>query len=95
MYLGHIVEIADSEDLYANTQHPYSKALLSAIPIPDPRIEATRERIILAGDVPSPLNPPSGCTFHPRCPIVIDDCCHVIPELRDVGGGHEVACIRV
>lgn len=95
MYLGRIVEIAESQELYENTLHPYSKALLSAVPFPDPHLEEKRERIILQGDVPSPLNPPPGCHFHPRCPMVIPDCSQVVPQLRDVGGGHQVACIRV
>jgi peptide/nickel transport system ATP-binding protein len=95
MYLGRIVEIASSAELYDNTLHPYSKALLSAIPVPDPHVEETRERIILQGDVPSPLNPPPGCHFHTRCPIAAPECSAVVPPLRDVGGGHEVACIRV
>jgi len=95
MYLGRIVEIADSVELYDNTLHPYSKALLSAIPVPDPQLEETRERIILEGDVPSPLNPPKGCHFHTRCPIAISECNEEIPLLRDVGNGHLVACIRV
>ena len=95
MYLGRIVEIASSAELYDNTLHPYSKALLSAIPVPDPHVEETRERIILQGDVPSPLNPPPGCHFHTRCPIATPECSAVVPPLRDVGGGHEVACIRV
>jgi oligopeptide/dipeptide ABC transporter ATP-binding protein len=95
MYLGRIVEIADSEELYGNTLHPYSKALLSAIPVPDPHMEEKRERIILQGDVPSPLDPPEGCPFHTRCPIALPECSGVVPLLRDVGGGHEVSCIRV
>ena len=95
MYLGHIVEIADRTELYENPLHPYTKALLSAIPIPDPVIEAQRERIILEGDVPSPLNPPPGCVFHTRCPITIDDCQLEVPELREVSPDHWVACIRV
>jgi len=95
MYLGRIVEIASSAELYDNTLHPYSKALLSAIPVPDPHVEETRERIILQGDVPSPLNPPPGCHFHTRCPIAAPECSAVVPPRRDVGGGHEVACIRV
>jgi oligopeptide/dipeptide ABC transporter ATP-binding protein len=95
MYLGHIVEITDSGELYDNPLHPYTKALLSAVPIADPFLEEKRERIILKGEVPSPLNPPSGCVFHPRCPIAILECGHEVPPLRDIGGGHEVACIRV
>ena len=95
MYLGRMVEIADRNDIYVNPLHPYTKALLSAVPIPDPVIDAQRERIILSGEVPSPLNPPSGCVFHPRCPIAIDDCSRVIPDLREVEPGHWAACIRV
>ena len=95
MYLGRIVEIADRNEIYQNPLHPYTKALLSAVPIPDPVIDAQRERIILSGEVPSPLNPPRGCVFHPRCPIVMDDCSRVIPELREVEPGHWAACIRV
>lgn len=90
MYLGKIVELCESEELYRNPLHPYTKALLTAIPIPDP--EAKRDRIILPGDVPDPANPPSGCNFHPRCPIAIDRCRVEEPQLRDVGGGHLVAC---
>jgi len=95
MYLGKIVEITDRKSLYEDPQHPYTKALLSAVPIPDPVIEARREHIVLGGEVPSPLNPPPGCVFHPRCPIAIDECRRGIPELREVKPGHRVACIRV
>lgn len=95
MYLGHIVEVANRTELYDNPLHPYTKALLSAVPIPDPVIEAQRERIILTGDVPSPMNPPAGCVFHTRCPIMTDDCQLEMPELREVAPDHWVSCIRV
>ena len=95
MYLGHIVEIADREELYENPLHPYTKAMLSAVPIPDPVAEATRERIILTGDVPSSMNPPSGCVFHTRCPIAVADCKLEMPQLREITKGHWVACARV
>ena len=94
MYLGHIVEVADRNELYENPLHPYTRALLSAVPIPDPIVEAERERIILTGDVPSPMNPPAGCVFHTRCPVMIDECQEEMPELREVLPGHWVACIR-
>ena len=95
MYLGHIVEVASRTELYENPLHPYTKALLSAVPIPDPVIEATRERIILRGDVPSPMNPPEGCVFHTRCPLMSDECRVEVPELREVISDHWVSCIKV
>jgi peptide/nickel transport system ATP-binding protein len=95
MYLGHIVEICRSRLLYENPLHPYTRALLSAIPIADPFVEETRERIILKGEVPSPLNPPPGCPFHPRCFMAIPECSQAVPPLRVISDGHEVACIRV
>jgi oligopeptide transport system ATP-binding protein len=93
MYLGGIVELADRQDLYDDPLHPYTKALLAAVPIPDPEVEARRERVVLGGEVPSPLNPPSGCVFHPRCPIAIDRCRGEVPALREVKPGHWAACI--
>lgn len=92
MYLGRIVEITGSENLYDNPMHPYTKALLSAVPIADPVVEETRDRIILEGEVPSPLNPPPGCTFHPRCSFAKDECRQVVPALKEIADGHEVSC---
>jgi oligopeptide/dipeptide ABC transporter ATP-binding protein len=95
MYLGRIVEMTQARMLYQNPLHPYTIALLSAVPIADPFVDKERKRIILKGEVPSPLNPPPGCSFHPRCFQAIPECSQVVPPLRDVGGGHQVACIRV
>jgi len=95
MYLGRIIEITDSKELYQNPLHPYTKALLSAVPIPNPVIEKTRVRIVLQGEVPSPAHPPMGCHFHPRCEIATQECREDRPFLRDVGQGHEVACFKV
>ena len=95
MYIGHIVEIAERNEIYANPLHPYTQALLSAVPIPDPIIDAQRERILLTGEVPSPLNPPRGCVFHPRCSMATETCQEVLPELQEVQPGHWAACIHV
>ncbi len=92
MYLGKMAEITTSDELYSNPLHPYTIALLSAVPIPDPEVDRTRERIILNGDVPSPIFPPSGCNFHPRCHQAVDRCSAELPELRLVGEEHWVAC---
>jgi oligopeptide/dipeptide ABC transporter ATP-binding protein len=93
MYLGKIVELADRQALYEEPLHPYTRALLSAVPIPDPELEARRERTVLGGEVPSALAPPPGCSFHPRCPIAVDRCRGTVPELREVKPGHWAACL--
>ena len=92
MYLGKIVELADRKSLYDDPLHPYTRALLAAVPIPDPELEARRARLVLKGEVPSPLRPPSGCVFHPRCSIAVERCAREVPELREVRPGHSAAC---
>jgi peptide/nickel transport system ATP-binding protein len=94
MYLGRIVEYAPAEELFANPKHPYTQALLAAAPIPDPVIERTRPRRIIKGELPSPLNPPVGCVFHPRCPLMTEECKKAVPPPRELGPGHTVACIH-
>jgi oligopeptide transport system ATP-binding protein len=95
MYLGKLVEIADSKEIYDHPLMPYTKALISAVPVPDPDIEATRQRIVLEGDVPSPINPPQGCRFHTRCPYAIQACKEVVPPLAEIKPNHFAACIRI
>ncbi len=94
MYLGHVMEINTAADLYEHPLHPYTQALLSAIPVPDPNTSRTRKRQILQGDVPSPINPPTGCVFSTRCPYATEACRHQTPQVEDLGGGHKVACLR-
>ncbi len=95
MYLGKIVELADCDELYDNPIHPYTRALLAAVPIPDPVIEAKRKHEVVKGEVPSPINPPRGCVFHPRCPMAVDGCSKNIPEFREIKPSHWVACTEV
>ena len=95
MYLGKLVEVAEAKTIYDDPLMPYTKALISAVPIPDPKVEATRQRIVLEGDVPSPINPPAGCRFHTRCPYVIDACKKVVPPLVEIKPDHFAACIRI
>lgn len=92
MYLGHIVELADKKSLFTSPQHPYTEALLSAVPIPDPASEKKHKRVILSGDIPSPINPPSGCCFHTRCPVAEERCRHEVPQLKPVSLTQQVAC---
>ncbi|MDI9492985.1 MAG: ABC transporter ATP-binding protein, partial [Bacillota bacterium] len=92
MYLGNVVELAESNELYNNPLHPYTKTLMSAVPVPDPKISRERKRIILEGDIPSPMNPPSGCRFHTRCPYAISRCKEEIPAWRELAPDHFAAC---
>ncbi|NIM29189.1 MAG: ATP-binding cassette domain-containing protein [Gammaproteobacteria bacterium] len=95
MYLGKMVELAESDELFDNPMHPYTEALLSAVPVPDPTTEKQRRHQVLQGEVPSPMNPPSGCVFHPRCPLAVDSCRQVVPPLEEKRPGHWVACTQV
>jgi len=95
MYLGKIVELAECDELFDNPMHPYTQALLAAVPIPDPVIESRRKHIVMPGEVPSPMNPPSGCVFHPRCPIAVEGCSSEVQGLRELRPGHYVACTEV
>jgi oligopeptide transport system ATP-binding protein len=95
MYLGKIVELGPAAEVIEHPRHPYTRALVSAIPTPDPDIERTKKRLVLAGDPPSPLNPPAGCAFHPRCPYAQKKCAESIPPLIPAGPGHEAACLRL
>jgi oligopeptide transport system ATP-binding protein len=95
MYLGRLVELADSDELFANPLHPYTRALLAAVPVPDPDIEKQRARTVMKGEIPSPINPPAGCVFHPRCPLAVGACRQEAPRLRELTPGHWVSCSRL
>ena len=92
MYLGTMVELAESYELNKHPLHPYTKTLLSAVPVPDPEVSRTRQRIVLEGDIPSPINPPSGCRFHTRCPYATEQCREAVPEFKEHAPGHWAAC---
>ena len=95
MYLGKMVELAETDELFDNPMHPYTRALLEAVPIPDPVVEQARAHQVIKGEIPSPINPPSGCVFHPRCDIVVGGCPNAVPAFREVKPGHWVACTEV
>jgi oligopeptide transport system ATP-binding protein len=95
MYLGRIVEIADCDTLFDDARHPYTRALLASVPVPDPEIEHRREHQVIQGEIPSPMNPPSGCAFHPRCPLADESCRVAVPALQAVGDEHDAACPKV
>ena len=94
MYLGHMVELADADEIYDHPLHPYTRSLISAVPVPDPKQARANKRIVLEGDIPSPLHAPSGCPFRTRCPYATEECAQSMPELKDLGGGHMCACHR-
>ena len=95
MYLGNMVELAETDELFDNPLHPYTQALLEAVPIPDPTIEKARAHKIIKGEIPSPMSPPPGCVFHPRCGIAVEECKKHIPEFREITPGHWIACSQV
>jgi len=95
MYLGRIVEIADCDTLFDDPRHPYTRALLASVPVPDPEIERSREHQVIQGEIPSPMNPPRGCAFHPRCPLADESCRRAVPALQKMGDGHYAACPKV
>lgn len=95
MYLGNMVELAETDELFDNPMHPYTQALLQAVPIPDPTIEKARAHQVIQGEIPSPINPPPGCVFHPRCGIAVDECKKLVPEFREIKPGHWIACSQV
>ena len=92
MYLGQLVEVSDAGEIYRNPLHPYTKGLLGSIPVANPKLARQKEKSSIEGDIPSPINPPSGCRFHTRCPYATQACSEAVPQMKDVGGGHMVAC---